>query len=267
MQWQTKLSFGAIASRPDADAVGVNGVYIATDEGPNIYISDGVSTWTDITPGGSAVLDGITATQGAILYRGASEWEALAPGTSGKFLKTQGAAANPLWDTPAGGGGGGAFELAGTNHTSTGIWDQSVDGSLASVEFDNLDNYSEIQVILAGVSASASGVRRMEVSDDNGSSFFTTSGDYNFVSSAGAPTDDTLITLIDAASAAARWAAFTIFQWNQARLKYCQNTLSTTFTRQFIKNNAAVALNSIRVYNDSGTLNGGVIYCYGRPSS
>jgi hypothetical protein len=39
----------------------------------------------------------IGATQGAILYRGASVWSALGPGTSGQFLKTQGAAANPVW--------------------------------------------------------------------------------------------------------------------------------------------------------------------------
>jgi len=35
--------------------------------------------------------------QGTILYRGASTWTALAPGTSGYVLKTQGASADPLW--------------------------------------------------------------------------------------------------------------------------------------------------------------------------
>ena len=35
--------------------------------------------------------------QGDILYRGASVWERLAAGTSGYFLKTQGAGANPAW--------------------------------------------------------------------------------------------------------------------------------------------------------------------------
>lgn len=52
----------------------------------------------------SSVLDFIGGTQGDILYRGASSWSVLAPGTSGQFLKTQGAAANPTWDNPAGSG-------------------------------------------------------------------------------------------------------------------------------------------------------------------
>jgi hypothetical protein len=45
----------------------------------------------------SQVLDWIGATQGQILYRGAAGWSVLATGTSGQFLKTQGAAANPVW--------------------------------------------------------------------------------------------------------------------------------------------------------------------------
>ncbi len=39
----------------------------------------------------------IGSTQGDILYRDAGAWVALAPSTSGFFLKTQGAAANPVW--------------------------------------------------------------------------------------------------------------------------------------------------------------------------
>lgn len=43
----------------------------------------------------------LSATQGNILYRGASSWSCLAAGTSGQFLKTLGAGANPAWDTPS----------------------------------------------------------------------------------------------------------------------------------------------------------------------
>jgi hypothetical protein len=42
------------------------------------------------------------STQGTILYRGASAWTALAPGTSGYFLKTQGASADPVWGATGG---------------------------------------------------------------------------------------------------------------------------------------------------------------------
>jgi hypothetical protein len=53
----------------------------------------------------SSVLDGISSTRGTILYRGASGWTALAPGTAGNVLQTGGAGADPSW--VAGGGGGG----------------------------------------------------------------------------------------------------------------------------------------------------------------
>jgi hypothetical protein len=46
----------------------------------------------------SAIIDSaVSSTQGVILYRSASAWTALSPGTSGQFLKTLGAAANPAW--------------------------------------------------------------------------------------------------------------------------------------------------------------------------
>jgi hypothetical protein len=66
----------------------------------------------NLTPYGSIIppaaniqtlLDGISNTQGSILYRSASAWVALAPGTSGNVLSTNGAGANPSWvaQTPA----------------------------------------------------------------------------------------------------------------------------------------------------------------------
>ena len=47
----------------------------------------------------------ITEAQGQVIYWNGSNWVALAPGDSGKYLKTLGAGANPMWDAPAGGGG------------------------------------------------------------------------------------------------------------------------------------------------------------------
>ena len=66
----------------------------------------------------SAVLDQISSTQGVVLYRGASAWAALAPGVSGKVLTTNGAAANPSWETAAGGGGALTDITAGTGNAS-----------------------------------------------------------------------------------------------------------------------------------------------------
>lgn len=51
-----------------------------------------------------ADIAGITWTQGDILYYNGSNLVDLGPGTSGQFLKTQGAGANPVWDSVPGGG-------------------------------------------------------------------------------------------------------------------------------------------------------------------
>lgn len=52
----------------------------------------------------SEVLDFVgSAAQGDLLYRGAATWTRLGAGTSGQFLKTQGAGANPTWDTVSSG--------------------------------------------------------------------------------------------------------------------------------------------------------------------
>lgn len=75
----------------------------------------------------SEVLDFIgSAAQGDILYRGASGWARLGAGTDGQFLKTQGAAANPLWAavsaSESGGGGGhihGLQRMLGDGSTTT----------------------------------------------------------------------------------------------------------------------------------------------------
>lgn len=45
----------------------------------------------------TAVLDMVTSTRGSVLYRGASGWAALAPGTAGWRLTTNGAGADPTW--------------------------------------------------------------------------------------------------------------------------------------------------------------------------
>ena len=52
----------------------------------------------------SDILDWLGTTQGSVLYRGASGWSGLAPGTSGQYLKTTGAGSDPTWATPAGAG-------------------------------------------------------------------------------------------------------------------------------------------------------------------
>lgn len=106
----------------------------------------GASAWALVTI--SAVLDGISSTQGAVLYRGASAWAALAPGTSGDVLTTAGAGADPSWAAGGGGVGGGVTEFGISTRASPqdpqGLADNyffgraifcPADGSINSVKF------------------------------------------------------------------------------------------------------------------------------------
>lgn len=52
---------------------------------------------SSISPSIQTLLDGISTTQGSILYRDALAWVALSPGTAGNVLSTNGAGANPSW--------------------------------------------------------------------------------------------------------------------------------------------------------------------------
>ena len=52
----------------------------------------------------SQLLDWGSSTRGSILFRGASGWVALSPGTAGQVLQTGGAGADPSWLTAPGGG-------------------------------------------------------------------------------------------------------------------------------------------------------------------
>lgn len=57
------------------------------------------------------ILNSISTTRGTVLFRGSTAWQALAPGTSGQFLKTNGAGADPEWAAGGGGGGGGSGSI------------------------------------------------------------------------------------------------------------------------------------------------------------
>lgn len=73
----------------------------------------------------SAVIDLLCQpAQGQVLYRGATGWTCLAPGTSGQVLTTAGAAANPAWGASTGtsvGTSGATVGLLNANNTYSGV--------------------------------------------------------------------------------------------------------------------------------------------------
>jgi len=69
----------------------------AADDVMMFNVATGKPEWVDATTAIQLLLDDIGATQGSVLYRGASAWHVLAPGTDTSVLTTHGAGANPTW--------------------------------------------------------------------------------------------------------------------------------------------------------------------------
>jgi len=82
-----------------------------------------------------------SAAQGDILYRGASTWTRLGAGTSGQYLQTQGAAANPQWATVSASGGGtktyADFTPLNNQPPSTAFATLDTRNSVAVLDFDD----------------------------------------------------------------------------------------------------------------------------------
>lgn len=81
-----------------------NGTAIANANLANSAITIcGASTSLGGTVTAGTCLDSIGSTRGSILYRGASGWAALTPGTSGYVLTSNGSGADPSWAASGGG--------------------------------------------------------------------------------------------------------------------------------------------------------------------
>lgn len=86
---------GLSKTLPSGDIYVGNASNLAT---PIALSGDGTLANTGaLTVASSKVLDHLGNTQGNILYRNATVWTVLAPGTAGQVLQTQGASANPQW--------------------------------------------------------------------------------------------------------------------------------------------------------------------------
>lgn len=112
----------------------------------------------------SDILDFITgAAQGDIIYRDAAGWTRLPAGDSGKFLKTQGAGANPIWDTA--GGGSGITELTGDVTAGPGSGSQAATIPNDTVEYAQMQNVSATSRILGRKTAGAGDVEECTIDE------------------------------------------------------------------------------------------------------
>lgn len=107
-QWLRSLSTSGVfsASQPNFTDISGNATLAQLPGiGNNTIIANNSGgTATPLALSASQVLDMIGGTQGSVLYRGASTWTALTPGTSGQVLSSGGPAANPSWATISGTG-------------------------------------------------------------------------------------------------------------------------------------------------------------------
>ena len=146
----------------------------------------------------------------------------------------------------------GGWQLAGS-------WTHS--GDVANVDFINLAQFDELQVIIQEVTSSGSSRRTLRVSSTNGVTFHATSGDYVGTDANGVPSNTTSLPFHTTNATAGRSGTMIISGLRLTTLKpitMLTRGLSAWFT-------LAVTVNAIRILMEDGSnLTGGSIYVFGR---
>jgi hypothetical protein len=116
----------------------------------------------------SSLADVVSTTRGAILFRGVSEWQALAPGTSGGLLQTNGAGADPSWAPPA---------ASPVTQLASG----SIANGTTNVDLALPPTYDEIEIsIISALPVTDNNAIYLRFSQDNGSTFLAGASDYGW---------------------------------------------------------------------------------------
>lgn len=88
--------------------------------------------------------------------------------------------------------GTGTYSAATPEWQVLGSWDHAVSGNTASpIDFNGLGGCDELMVIYEDLERSISGITSFQLSVDNGVSFFSTSGNYRFMTDNGSPNNFT----------------------------------------------------------------------------
>ena len=148
----------ALVATDKMEVIGILDIGVITVVGDNTITSgklgaNAVST-AKIQDDAVTLAKQAAGTQGGTFYYAASGAPTeLAAGTSGKFLKTQGAAANPIWDdVPAGAPTGGGSDLVFYQNGQTVTTDYTVTASNNAMSAGPVTVASGIDVTLTGTS-------------------------------------------------------------------------------------------------------------------
>jgi hypothetical protein len=202
------------------------------------------STYTRTTL--TALLDALfSSTQGAVLYRGASAWAALAPGTSGDALLSGGASANPSW-----GSLGPAWKFV-----------ETITLSGSSMDTATLPTDADTFMLVLDQISSTAGALALRVNADSGANY-----DYITLASAtlAASTGQTFVSLLPSSENGLELNGCVVFS------RPATTTIGHGFAPQFAYGNDAIAvpirfnwnstaaITSIRFLSGSGNVAGKV---------
>lgn len=277
---QNGILYGNNASAIQVTAAGTNGTVLIGNTGA-------APSFGTV----SAVLDAIGNTQGNILYRSASGWNALAVGTSGQVLSTQGAGADPHWISAAGVGtvtsvdvSGGTTGITATGGPITAAGTITLAGTLATANGGTaLTSYTQGDLLYA----SSSSVLAKLAKDTNATRYLSNTGSSNnpawaqislttgvsgnlpsanlnaTITPQGRLTLVTAVPVMVSTQSAKTTIYYTPYQGNLAPIYDGTNMLPTVFTELSVlttdttKSPAAIGASKVNdwfVWNDSGTI-------------
>lgn len=158
------------------------------------------------------------------------------------------------------GGGSAAWTLldqTGAAAVGSSTWAFSV--NVANVDVIGLAPWNELLVIARSITASVSGTRAIQASINNGSTFYSASGDYSIIGADGAGTNSTTWLGHSTATTAARNIIGNIKNLKGAE----KEAVDSGNTRIFLASTSDI--NAIRLTNSAGgNLTGGSLYVYAR---
>lgn len=92
----------------------------------------GPAEFIPVSEATNSLLDELTAVRGSVIFRGASAWQALTPGTDGFFLRTFGSGADPAWAS--------ADLLLPYTDFDKMVFQSNFEGAVASTNFAGMDD-------------------------------------------------------------------------------------------------------------------------------